>query len=45
MNEVWENAREAALFVVELPFLVIAAVAAIVLHTAIFVVDMIEESL
>lgn len=45
MTETWENAREAALFVVEMPFLVIAAIGAVVLHSAIFVVNMIEEAL
>ena len=45
MTEAWENVKEITLFVVELPFLVIAAVAAMVLHAAIFVVDTIEESL
>ncbi len=45
MTEAWENAREAALFVIEMPFLVVAAIAAVVLHSAIFVVDMIEEAL
>ncbi|MEE0110828.1 MAG: hypothetical protein UEP57_08095 [Oscillospiraceae bacterium] len=45
MHEAWENAREAALFVVEMPFLVVAAIAAVVLHTMIFVVDMIEAAL